>query len=142
MKFKAEEKPVEILVARALHAIGVTSVAFEMSGSGDEGGIDNVTYAFSGEEMSNNDVEAHLRAMNPSGGTIRRNLYDELESLADKVVSDIGNYADNEGGSGGVTFLVSENGLEEEEAWMEPGEEDLDDDDELDEDDPDYEPEM
>ena len=136
MKFETHEDSEGVLIARALQEVGVTSVTFTMSGSGDGGDIDDTEYEFSGEWKN---VKEHLRKF-----TLPGQSQDMMESLRDRAieaVSNQGNWWDNDGGAGGVTYQVTDNGLVEEEVWMTPNDPDEDCDDDY-EDEPNDEPDL
>jgi len=131
-----------------LAELGITRVEAFMSGSGDSGQIDDVTYYRGDETVPNEEVEGVLDALTLDDGTTSRVTFkDVLYGVFETDGSAAGNWYDNEGGSVSCSYDLNpelgrirlidadyspgeEYGDEEEEDWepelAEPDEEDDD----------------
>ncbi len=150
----AEPSP-KIWLYPFLAELGITRIEAFMSGSGDSGEINDVTYYRGDETVPNEEVEGVLGALTLDDGTTSRATFkDALYGVFETDGSAAGNWYDNEGGSVACSYDLSpdlgrvrlidadyspgeEYGDEEEDDDWEP---ELGDPDEEDEDDPDVEP--
>jgi hypothetical protein len=107
-----------------LHHLGVHKIEATLSGGGDSGAIDDVTYLdASGQPMDSAKVEDFLLSQVLADGsenpaTFQSCLYLMIESAAE----DLGNYYDNEGGSVWLLYTVQARSLEQTEGVFTAGE--------------------
>jgi hypothetical protein len=128
--------------------LGITRIEAFMSGSGDSGDINDVTYYRGDQTVSNEEVESVLGALTLDDGTTSRETFkDVLYGVFEADGSAAGNWYDNEGGSVACSYDLNpelgrirlidadyspgeEYGDEEEDDWEpEPEEPDEEDDD-------------
>lgn len=118
-----------------LAELGITRIEAFMSGSGDSGDINDVTYYRGDQTVSNEEVESVLGALTLDDGTTSRETFkDVLYGVFEADGSAAGNWYDNEGGSVACSYdLNPELGrIRLIEAEYAPGEEYEDEEDEWD----------
>ena len=138
-----EEPNPKIWLYPFLADLGVTRIEAFMSGSGDSGEINDVTYYRGDATVPNEEVEGVLDALTVDDGTTSGVTFkDVLYTLFEKDGSAAGNWYDNEGGSVACSYDLDpelgrirlidadytpgEEDWDEEEDWAEPEEEDDD----------------
>jgi len=90
-----------------LSQLGVTSFEANLSGGGDSGSIDDMTW-FRGEQIiPNAEVEETLEALKIDDGSPQRTSFlDALHIMVENDAANEGNYYDNEGGSVWARYLL------------------------------------
>lgn len=90
-----------------LSGLGVTSFEANLSGGGDSGSIDDITW-FRGEEMvPNAEIEDPLSALTIDDGSPQRATFlDAFHIMVENDAANEGNYYDNEGGSVWSRYLL------------------------------------
>ncbi len=95
-----EEPNPKIWLYPFLADLGITQIEAFMSGSGDSGDIDDVTYYRGDATIPNEEVENLLEALTVDDGTTSGVTFkDALYTLFERDGSAAGNWYDNEGGS-------------------------------------------
>lgn len=97
-------------IAPTLEKFGVTKIAFNFSGGGDSGGMDDYTFYDEGNTiLSSQEIEESLGALKirkTDGMTVT--AWDLLIDSANEDSEKVGNYWDNEGGSAYLEYEVAD----------------------------------
>ncbi|MEP3670904.1 MAG: hypothetical protein ABJN42_29765 [Roseibium sp.] len=148
MKFDASQADDgTVWIGKILHEMDVRSMRAELSGGGDSGDLDGISYVGEdGKHLSSIDIEAGLSDIKPPFTNAGRGKVTALEYLQDLVIEEAtraGNWYDNEGGHVESEYNITAAGMETEYVHLTHFEPDYDDDeydeDEYDDDDPDVE---
>lgn len=124
----------KLWLGAVLASLGVSSMTANLSGSGDSGDIDDVTYMGpDGQELDFQSVDAALTGMTIDNGEFLPTTFlDRLHTLITEDAGNVGDYYNNDGGSVWISYKVSPEGIEIESSSFNgnpPDFDDLDDDD-------------
>lgn len=107
------EKDSHDYLAAFLAKNGVNGIEVSLSGGGDEGGIDDITFCSpKGHAIDGPSIEEKMKSFVVNMGTsYNRNLHDYLEDIIYENADASGDYCNNEGGSVIINYIVTEEGL-------------------------------